>query len=69
MKFMVIRKDLVIYVKPHEKLVFTERTGFLQMSQREEGTEADYIDMLREVVHYCKLIDLKTSPHHEAEMI
>ena len=36
MKFIDIRKDLINYLKPQERLVVAERTGFLQMSQGEK---------------------------------
>ena len=39
MKFTVIRKDLISYLKPQERLVVAERTGFLQMSQGGEEAE------------------------------
>ena len=33
MKFIDVRKDLINYLKPQERLGVAERTGFLQMSQ------------------------------------
>ena len=36
MKFINIRKALINYLKPQERLVVAERTGFLQMSQGEK---------------------------------
>ena len=46
-----------------------ERTGFLQLSQRGEEAETDYLVRLRNAAHYCKFADLKASLHPEAEMI
>ena len=69
MKFMDIRKDLINYLKPQERLVVAERTGFLQMSQGGEEAETDYLARLREAARYCKFVDLKASADPEAELI
>ena len=69
MKFIDIRKDLINYLKPQERLVVAERTVFLQMSQGGEEAETDYLASLREAARYCKFVDLKASPDPEAEMI
>ena len=53
MKFIDIRKDLILYLKPQERLVVAERTGFLQMSQGREEAETDYLARLREAARYC----------------
>ena len=34
-----------------------------------EQAEVDYLAMLREAVRYCKVVDLKSSPDPEAEMM
>ena len=68
MKFIDIRKNLINYLKPQERLVVAERTGFLQMSQGEEEAETDYLARLREAARYCKFVDLKALPDPEAEM-
>ena len=62
MKFIDIRKDLINYLKPQERLVVAERTGFLQMSQEGEEAETDYLARLRKAARYCKFVDLKASP-------
>ena len=59
MKFIDIRKDLINYLKPQERLLVAERTGFLQMSQGGEEAETDYLAKLREAARYCKFVDLK----------
>ena len=69
MKFIDIRKDLINYLKPQERLVVAERTGFFQMSQGGEEAETDYLARLREAARYCKIVDLKASPDPEPEMI
>ena len=46
MKFIDYRKDLINYLKPQERLVVAERTGFFQMSQGGEEAETDYLVML-----------------------
>ena len=73
MKFIDIRKDLINYLKPQERLVVAERTGVLQMSQgeeeEEEEAETDYLAKLREAARYCKFVDLKASLDPEAEVI
>ena len=70
-KFIGIRKDLINYLKPQERLVVAERTGVLQMSQggEEEEAETDYLAKLREAARYCKFEDLKASRDPEAEVI
>ena len=69
MKLIDIRKDLIYYLKPHEKLVVAERNCFLQMSQGGEEAETDYLARLREDARYCKFVDVKASSEPEAEMI
>ena len=56
-------------MKPQERLVVAERTGFLQMSQGGEEAETEYIARLGEAARYCKFVDLKSSPDPEAKMI
>ena len=69
MKFIDFGKDLINYLKPQERLVVAERTGFLQMSQGGEEAETDYLARLRDAARYCKFVDLKASPDPEAEPI
>ena len=69
MKFIDIRKHLINYLKPQERLVVAERTGFLQISQGGEEPETDYLARIREAARYCKFLDLKAPPDPEAEMI
>ena len=68
MKFKDIRKDLINYLKPQERLVVAERTGFLQMSQGWEEAPTNYPARLREAARYCKFVNLKASLDPEAEM-
>ena len=68
MKFRDIRKDLLKYLKPEERLVVAERTAFLQMSHGGEEAEIDYLARIREAARYCKFVDLKASLDPEDEM-
>ena len=75
MTFIDIRKDLITYLEPQDRLVVAERSGFLQMSQMfvlsqgGEEAETDYLARLREAARYCKFVDLKATLYPEAEMI
>ena len=55
MKLIDILKDLIIYLKPQERLVVAERIGFLQMSQWGEA-ETEYLARLREAARFCKFV-------------
>ena len=57
------------HLKPQERLVVAERTGYLQMSQWGKEAGTDYLVMLRKARGYCKFVDLKASPAPEAGMI
>ena len=48
MKSIQIGKDLINYLKPQERVVFAERTGFLQISRGREETETVYFARPRE---------------------
>ena len=49
MSFIDIRKVHIKNLKPSERMVLAERTGVLEMSQRGEKAETDYLAKLREL--------------------
>jgi len=58
--FSEIKKAIMSYVEPQQRLVIAERTNFLQINQNDGETEADYLARLNDASTTCNWAELKT---------